>query len=327
MTAVKRLSLEEMIEETGIPNALGYARPDEDEILIREDLDKATEKKVMAHEANHIANDEEGPFIGAIISGVTSMVGGQQQAGQQRQAAELGADVADPFRHYRGPFQEMLLNLYGFTVTSPGSSSRLMDWDERMATGLEESQRAFWGEEGLEGHLFETAMSDPFGFMDPNAGYVPGTPPTIGRLPGGPAGAELFQRLPGYQFNLRETTRAGQRAAAAGGLSRSGNLAIDLATRASGLAEQTYGQEISRLMALAGVGAGSPASAGQLLGGGYGAAAESTTAGLLGLSNALGGAFGGGGSNTNVNIGGGTTDWGDTYVQTDYGPVITDMNY
>jgi hypothetical protein len=70
MTTVTHVSAKEMKERTGFKHALGYSLPEEDEILVRKGLSKKVKKEVLAHEEEHIANDEEGPFLGSIIGGI-----------------------------------------------------------------------------------------------------------------------------------------------------------------------------------------------------------------------------------------------------------------
>jgi len=104
MTEVKRISLVDMIEETGMP-ALGYSRPQEDEILLVDGLPKPLEKEVMAHEHDHIAAGEEGPFIGALIGAGASLFGAKKAgdaAGDAAAASERGtmAGIAENRRQF-----------------------------------------------------------------------------------------------------------------------------------------------------------------------------------------------------------------------------------
>lgn len=98
MTQVKRVSLAEMIGETGMP-ALGYSRPQADEILLVDGMPKAKENEVLAHEYEHMARGEEGPFLGAIggALGIGSALLGSKaskKAGQQSaDASRYGADL------------------------------------------------------------------------------------------------------------------------------------------------------------------------------------------------------------------------------------------
>jgi hypothetical protein len=88
MTAISYVSQSQMEEKTGFKHALGYALPEEDKILLRKGLTKDKKKEVLAHEEEHIAKGEEGPwvqFIPAIIAGVSALASSAQgkKAGQQ----------------------------------------------------------------------------------------------------------------------------------------------------------------------------------------------------------------------------------------------------
>jgi hypothetical protein len=92
MTSVTYVSGKEMARRTGMPAALGYSFPKADEILIRKGLPEKVEAHVREHEAEHIANGEEGPFLGAIlggalIGGISSIIGGSKAAKSAKSAA------------------------------------------------------------------------------------------------------------------------------------------------------------------------------------------------------------------------------------------------
>lgn len=314
MTVVKRVSLQEMVKETGL-DTLGYAKPKDNVIFLRKGLSKDKEKEVLAHEFDHIKKDEEGPFWGAIISAAGSLLGGQQKAKAEERAGERAAKVADPFGEYRSPFQEMLLNLYGFS-SQPGAPGEEVNYGKTILTS------GLGG--GTEGAKW---FNDPLGILGISGGIGPGPsgPRTFTRIgePGGGGMMDYFKNLPGYKFSLGEMMRATTRAGAATGGLRSGKLMAELQQRAGGLAEQTYSAEIGRLMELAGASKGSPAAAAAAIQSGGSAAAESRAAGLSGATQALGYGFGNKGFMAGEqNLGGGTTTWGDKYVQKDYGPVI-----
>jgi hypothetical protein len=78
---------------------------------------------------------------------------------------------------------------------------------------------------------------------------------------------------PQYKFMQGEGIRGMQRSAAAKGMFGSGNLLRDLTSFSSGLASSSYNTEMDRIMAMAGVGAGSPGSAGQIYSSGMGQSA------------------------------------------------------
>jgi hypothetical protein len=64
----------------------------------------------------------------------------------------------------------------------------------------------------------------------------------------GPAGQAQLEALPGYQFTLAQGLQANQNAMAAKGLGVSGAAMKGAATYATGLANQTYGDQFNRLM-------------------------------------------------------------------------------
>ena len=72
MTAISYVTQKQMEDKTGFKHALGYSLPKEDKILIRKGLPKKKKKEVLAHEEEHIAKGEEGPFWGALIGGIAS---------------------------------------------------------------------------------------------------------------------------------------------------------------------------------------------------------------------------------------------------------------
>ena len=58
---------------------------------------------------------------------------------------------------------------------------------------------------------------------------------------------QLFQTDPGYQFAMNQALQATQRATGTGGFQDSGNVLTALQNQASGLAQQQYGNYVSRL--------------------------------------------------------------------------------
>lgn len=92
MTTVTYVTAKQMAARTGMPTALGYTTKSGN-ILIRRGLDKKTERKVRAHEAEHVARGEEGPFLGLIgaiggslISGILGKKSSKAAANAQTQA-------------------------------------------------------------------------------------------------------------------------------------------------------------------------------------------------------------------------------------------------
>lgn len=128
-----------------------------------------------------------------------------------------------------------------------------------------------------------SGMTAP-GVTTPVAGGDPTTP--------GEGGFDIESFItenPQYKFLQTEGLRGLQRTAAAKGMFGSGNLLRDLTSFSSGLASQSYGSEMDRIMKMAGVGAGSPAAAGQSFGQaasrgtGYGQQALGSLGGLFDL--------------------------------------------
>lgn len=76
----------------------------------------------------------------------------------------------------------------------------------------------------------------------------------------------FLENNPAYQFRLKEGLRGLQRTAAAKGMFGSGNLLRDLTQFSSELASTEWDKEMQRIMAMAGVGEGDPAAAGEQYG-------------------------------------------------------------
>lgn len=282
MTAIKRVTLSEMIKETGMP-VMGYANPKKDKIFLLKGLTKDKEKEVLAHEHEHISKNEEGPFWGAVIGAGVSLLASRQQAKSQEAAAQAGAKAADPFGEYRSPFQELLLNLYGIQSSESGGGSY---WDSDKA-------KKYGKATGFGDPVGLVAAGDSEGFMDPlgllgGRGLGAKRPVTRSFQRTGAPSFNLFRNLPGYQFSLSEMMRAVTRGAAAGGGLGSGRMLAELQQRAGGLAEQTYSGEMARLMTLAGADKGSPGTAGSILSSGMAGAAETRSAGMIGAGQAIG---------------------------------------
>jgi hypothetical protein len=82
-------------------------------------------------------------------------------------------------------------------------------------------------------------------------------------VPGQDRARALFMTDPGYEFARDEALKATQRASGTGGFQNSGNVATALEDRASGLAQQQYGNYVSRLAPFLGYSLG---TGGQLAG-------------------------------------------------------------
>lgn len=267
-----------------------------------------------------------GGWPGAVIGGAAAAYGSAKQAEAaeeyekaQKRAAKEGRAAADPFAAARGPFQELLLSIYGL-----GPSPY-----EQQPSGQQTPAGAGGGNMATKGLLQRITAT-----VAPGTGTVtnwqpqqPGQAITGGAdqaktTPAGP-NYEMFRQTPGYQFALDEMMRTTQRGAAATGGVRSGKLIAELMDRAGGLASQTYGNEMQRIMQMAGVGAGSPAVAGQLYSQGIAGAGSTRGSAALGQGEAFG--YGVGKLTDLIGGYGGTsekTTWGDPIVDKGYGPVI-----
>lgn len=135
-------------------------------------------------------------------------------------------------------------------------------------------------------------------------------------LTGSPAEAQArMEGMPGYQFALSQGLKGVQNSAAARGLGVSGAALKGAATYATGLADQTYGNQVNRLFqgatigenAGAQTGAAGTAAAGQA-GSAYIGAGNAAAGGAVGAAQAVGngligygmyGGFGGGGGGGN----------------------------
>jgi hypothetical protein len=111
MTVVRRVSTLEMINETGL-NALGYAFPKRDLILIRDDLDKDLGHRVLQHEVDHILNGEEGPWImlaaaaaSALASASAAKKGSEAVAEGAGSSAQVQWDMYEKSRKDMAPWR------------------------------------------------------------------------------------------------------------------------------------------------------------------------------------------------------------------------------
>lgn len=114
---VKRVSLAEMLAETGTP-ALGYSQPQKNRILIQDGLPKSVHNEVMAHEWEHMSRGEEGPFawVPAAIGAVGSIAGGilgskgAEKAADTSAAASREATAENKRQFNLGLLASLLLN-------------------------------------------------------------------------------------------------------------------------------------------------------------------------------------------------------------------------
>jgi hypothetical protein len=95
MTTVLKVSQKQMEQRTGFKYAMGYALPDENTILIRNDLSPSKRKEVLAHEEDHIRKGEEGPFLNFIIPAVASLAGGLFSSRSAKKATQAQTDASN----------------------------------------------------------------------------------------------------------------------------------------------------------------------------------------------------------------------------------------
>lgn len=102
-----------------------------------------------------------------------------------------------------------------------------------------------------------------------------------------------FKSDPGYQFALNQglDTLKGQ-AGATYGTSRVGGVDPELMKYAEGYASQNYDNRINQLMQLSGSTTGSPATAGQILAGGFDHQSSDLSGGIAGLTGGIGALLG-----------------------------------
>jgi hypothetical protein len=72
--------------------------------------------------------------------------------------------------------------------------------------------------------------------------------------PAGPTPQQTLSQLPGYQFAKQQGIDATKAGAASMGMALSGNTLEGISNFTTGLADQTYGAEVNRLMQIAGLG-------------------------------------------------------------------------
>ena len=120
-------------------------------------------------------------------------------------------------------------------------------------------QYALAGLQGASGYLNQGTGDIQNAYTQGTAAWQPLVNPSVGGFnayaditgANGPAGQtraqQLFQTDPGYQFARDQALQATQRATGTGGFQGSGNVLTALTDRASGLAQQQYGQYVQRM--------------------------------------------------------------------------------
>lgn len=129
-------------------------------------------------------------------------------------------------------------------------------------------------------------MAAGYGALNPLMNLASGDPRQV---------QNQLEALPDYQFARTQGLKSVQNTAAARGLGSSGAALKGAANFATGLANQTYGDQFSRLYNLAGLGENAAAGVGnaaiqtgQGLANSYGNLGAANAAGYLGAGNALG---------------------------------------
>lgn len=143
----------------------------------------------------------------------------------------------------------------------------------------------------LQMQMFQTLQQNLEPYNKAGQGALPQIQALLGLGPQGAGGiGQTLSQLPGYQFSLDQGLKSVQNSAAARGLGGSGAALKGAANYATGLAQGNYGQYLSQLMGLAGMGESAGAGVGQ------GALTAGQSIGNFGIqgANALaGGAVGG----------------------------------
>lgn len=303
MTVLQRVSQKQMEKRTGFKSALGYSFPKEDKILIRKDLPKDLEKKVLQHEEGHIAKGEEGPglfdFIGNIFGAskqaksADKATAAQERAAQEqiafaRESRNLARSDQAPYREAGYTALDALMSLTGLKPTPtptprpaqpPNAGVRYVDYLRGLGGGRGAGGRRIYGR-ALGGQM---NMSDPRGRRimynvnetGPENIYQGGAmtrnpnPQTISQdgyvaeNPGGVEGGYQFQTDPGYQFRLGEGMRALERGGAAAGGLLSGGFGRRAIRYGQDYASNEYTNVYNRIANIAGLGQVGASQSGQ----------------------------------------------------------------
>jgi hypothetical protein len=319
MTTINRVSLSEMLEETGMP-ALGYSQPDNDRILVLEGLDRETEKTVLGHEFEHMSKGEEGPFWEVAIPAIASVAGGllgakgskdaakaserAQMEGirAQEEATDLGLYMNLPGINTANVARSTLASLLGLNV--PGVSTG--GGGQQLTGGI-----PFQGG-GALGNLNLGGGAAGNQFFSGRRGNILGQLQTPGTEPVDDLQAYL-ESTPGYQFQSQQGQKAILANARALGLGESGGTAAQLGDWvAQGVAGPAWTEHLNRLASLANTQQTQTAGSNVQLGGigvadAFNRLGQSQAAGKFGASQAWGDAIGDLGSIL------GEVDWGDVF--------------
>lgn len=106
-------------------------------------------------------------------------------------------------------------------------------------------------------------------------------------MPGGGVNMDELRKLPGYEFALNQGERGIENSAAARGLGAAGTTAIKAGGFATGLADQTFGAQVGRLMGRVQVGENAAAGVGNAAV----TTGQSVGGNIIGAGNAQAGAY------------------------------------
>jgi hypothetical protein len=301
MTAIRYVTAQEMERRTGMGRALGYAFPDEDEILIRKGLSEDIEREVRAHEAEHIERGEEGPFLDALLGAGASILGGvlgskssskaakaQERAAQesiafQRESRDMALAYQKPYRDASYRATAALMDLTGLDRGPPSGRVGIptpVKYAPDVERLLQSSGGGVYGNliRGAVGSRYSTAESSRSGADAPNLGDY---------------SEYRFEADPGYEFRLGEGMKALERGAAARGGLLSGGFARKALRVAQDYASNEYQNVYNRIASIAGFGQiATNSSVGAILGTGQGVgnaltnAGEARASGYIGQGNA-----------------------------------------
>lgn len=286
MTTVRRISLADMVNETGMPT-LGYSRPQNDEILLVDGLPKSAEKEVLAHEYEHMGKGEEGPFgplAAAGIMGGASILGGIMGGKAAKDAAKTSAQGSrEALAENRRQFDLSMLSniLLNAPSINTGNSARsalaaMLGLD---VPGIDYSQMAgmFGGSSGGSGGAAATGGYNPVASFNPFAAVAQRNQPqsTQAAEPGAIAQAfsqlqapgssavspsslmAMIENTPGYQFAKGEAMDSIASQGRALGLGKSGASVRAIGdTIGQSLAMPAYNDYLNRLAGLAGAATG-----------------------------------------------------------------------
>jgi hypothetical protein len=293
MTALTYVSQREMEKRTGFGKALGYAFPDEDEILIRKGLPDEVEREVKKHEEEHILKGEEGPglfsFIGDIFASKkqadsakdatqAQIDASKREIEFQRESRDLARGDAAPYREAGATALDALMSMTGLKGTGGGQALRggggvrpgrptgryISGPGQKGVRGRRSSYARYGG-----GPMMRDRTMYNINEMGPENVYSGGgvtrnsNPATVdgqtgyvqpNENPGGVEGGYNFMTDPGYNFRFNEGQRALETGAAARGGLLSGGFAKKMARYGQDYASNEYTNVYNRISNIAGLG-------------------------------------------------------------------------